>query len=267
MQTEKEKREVKVQVQVQMSSDSDSENGDTRVFKLKSRSYFPMWKQKTLSTASHRGFDQFLTTNISVRTQEELDTLEIDYINEADEEVRRVKKGELRKLKRERKRSVAAAAMLTSSVRSKDLKLLAKCKLNPKKMFDAICKKYGSEEDSDVTDLLEDFKDCNLRSKRKDPEDWFGRLDEINELLEEIDPGFKKNEKELAAHILANLPKDYGTIRKIIKMDDNYLDDLSRIKSRISKHWKNSFRKMRKTQQSDSDESVSSDSSSSDESE
>ena len=212
------------------------------------------------------GFDQFLTTNISVRTQEEFDTLEIDYINEADEEVRRVKKGELRKLKQERKRSVAAAAMLTSSVRSKDLKLLAKFKLNPKKIFDAIYKKYGSEEDSDVTDLLEEFKDCNLKNKRKDPEGWSGRLDESNGLLEEIDPGFKKNEKELAAHILANLPKGYGTIRKIIKMDDKYLDDLSKIKSRISKHWKNSFWKKRKTQQSDSDESASSDSSSSDKS-
>ena len=171
---EEKRRMVQKREKEEMSSDSDSDERETRVFKLKSRSYFPKWKQKTLSMAISKGFDQFLTDSISVKTQDELDNIEIDYINEADEEAKRVKKRELRKLKRERKRSLAAAAMLTSSVRSKDLKLLAKCKLNPKKMFDAICTKYGSEEDSDVTDLLEDFKECILKSKRKDPEDWYG---------------------------------------------------------------------------------------------
>ena len=61
--------------------------------------------------------------------------------------------------------------MLTSSVRSKDLKTLAKCKLNPKAMFDVLCKKYGTEEDEDLTDLLEDFEECKLKSKKNKPED------------------------------------------------------------------------------------------------
>ena len=42
-----------------------------------------------------------------------------------------------------RKKSLAAAAMLTCSVKTRDLKMLSKCKKNPKKMFDLIYSKYG----------------------------------------------------------------------------------------------------------------------------
>ena len=141
-----------------MSSDSSQSSNDTKVYKLKSRRHFQTWKQKMLSNASSRGFDSYLTKDIQVKTQDELDIAEQDYINENDEGQRRIKKATLHKLKRERNRSLLAAEMLTNSVRSKDLKILAKCKLNPKAMYEAICKKYGSEEDSDLTDLLDDFK-------------------------------------------------------------------------------------------------------------
>ena len=69
-------------------------------------------------------------------------------INETDGNARRVKKGELSKWKRERKRSLAATAMLTSSIKSKDLTMLEKCKLNIKLMSDVLCKKYGIKEDN-----------------------------------------------------------------------------------------------------------------------
>ena len=84
-----------------------------------------------LSNASSRGFDNYFINNVPIKTQAELDTAEQDYINETDEGQRRVKKSQLNKLKRERSRSLLAAEMLTNSVRSKDLKILAKCKLDP----------------------------------------------------------------------------------------------------------------------------------------
>ena len=164
-----------------MSSDSNESSDGMKVYKLKSRRGFPTWKQKIMSVASAKGYDHYLTTNVTVRTQTELDEKETEVINEIDDDVRRVKKGELTKWKRERKRSLAAAEMLTTSVRSKDLKMLAKCKLNPKLMFEVICKKYGSEEDEDLTDLLEDFKECKLKSKKTDPDDWFAELEMLNE--------------------------------------------------------------------------------------
>ena len=238
-----------------MSSDSSEASKAMKVYKLRSRRHFATWKQKTLANASTRGFEQYLLNDIPVKTQNEIDTAEQDYINEADNGQRRVKKGTMNKYKRERQKSLATAEMLTNSVRFKDLKILAKCKLNPKTMFEAICKKYGSEEDSNLTDLLDEFMECNLKGKKHDPEDWFRELDEINEQLEKIDPDFKKTEKELGAHILANLPKGYRTIKNIIRMDDNYLDDLSAMKKRIAKHWKNTYRKKTKKNYDSSDSS------------
>ena len=249
-----------------MSSDSSDSGSDTKVYKLRSRRYFPIWKQKMLSSASSKGFDKYLLNDVQVKTEAEIDTKETEYINEADDNVRRVKKGELVQMKRERKKSLAAAAALTSSVRSKDLKTLAKCKLDPKKMFDTICKKYGSEEDTDLSDLLDDFNDCTLKSKKCDPEDWYAELEQINEQLSEIDTAFMKSDKEVTAHILNNLPKGYKAIKTIIQMNDNYLDDLGKVKKQITKHWKANFRKKsRKSKYDSSSDDSSSNSESSEE--
>ena len=174
-----------------MSSDSSNSGQDSKVYKLRSRRYFPIWKQKTLSSAFSKGFEEYLLKNKSVKTQDEIDIKETSYINKTDDVKRRVMKGELGKWKRERRRSLAAASMLTSSVRTKDLKMLAKCKLDPNKMFEMICKKYGTEEDSDLSDLLDDLKSCKLKGRKHDPEDWYAELDQVNELLGEIDNDFQ----------------------------------------------------------------------------
>ena len=153
-----------------MSSSSESE-GEVKVSKLRSRTYFPIWKQKALSATSLKGWDRYLTNAVVIKTQAEIDIKEANYINEVDDKVRRVKKAELNQMKRERNKCLEAADMLTRSIRSKDLKMLSKCKGDPKAMFDKICKKYGTEEDTDLTDLLDDFNNCVLKSKRHDPED------------------------------------------------------------------------------------------------
>ena len=246
-----------------MSSVSSSSDGDTKVYKLRSRRHFPIWKQKILSAASSKGYDKFLTSSVAVKTEMEIDAKEVDYINEVDDKQRRIKKGELNKMKNERKKSLAAAQMLTSSVRSKDIKMLASCKLDPKRMFDKICKKYGSEEDTDLSDLLNDFNECVLKSKKKDPEDWYAELDQINEQLEAIDVSFSKGDKEMAAHILSSLPKGYKSVKTVIQMDDNYLDDVTKVKKQIVKHWKANFRKKsRRSKHESSSDSESSESSS-----
>ena len=248
-----------------MSSDSSDSGDNTKVYKLRSKKRFPIWKQKIVSAASSRGFEQFLLKDAAVKTQDELDMIETEYINETDDVKRRKLKGELSKYKRERKRSLAAADLITSNVRDKDLKQLAKCKLNPKAMFDVLSGKYENNEDEDIDDLLDDFKKCKLKSKKKDPEVWYTELDEINEQLEEIDNDFKKSKKEMTAHILANLPKrGYKTLKEMIKMEDNYLDDVAKVKRLVSKHWKSKYRKKNgryDSSSSESDSDYSSDSS------
>ena len=120
-----------------MSSDS-SDSRDNKVFKLRSRRYFPMWKQKTLAAASSKGYEKYLLQAITIHSEVDIDAKEAQYINEADDGRRRVLKGELAKMKRERKKSLEAAEMLTNSIRSKDLKMLVKCKMDPKKMFETL---------------------------------------------------------------------------------------------------------------------------------
>ena len=80
-------------------------------------------------------------------------------------------KSKLAQMKREIKKSLAAAVILTNIVHSKDLKMLGKCKLDSKTMFDKIYHKYGTKGDTDLSDLLDNFNECVLKSKKRNPED------------------------------------------------------------------------------------------------
>ena len=248
-----------------MSSDSSNAEENTKVYKIRSKKGFPIWKQKIMSVASSKGFEQYLTKDIAIKTQDELDNLETAFINKNDDAKRRVMKGELAKYKRERKRSLAAAELITINVRNKDLKKMTKCKHDPKQMFKVLPKKDANKEDEDLDDLLDNFKICKLRSRKVDPEeDWFAELDEVNEQLEEIDPDFKKSEKEIAVHILSNLLRGYKTCKDFIKLGDDYLDDIKKINKQVTKHWKAKHRKRNKKYESNSSDESSSSSDSSD---
>ena len=98
-----------------MSSDSESDR-NTKVYKLRSRKNFPSWKQKTLSMASSKGFERFLLEDVVVRSEVEIDSKETEVINEVNADARRRLNGEAIKWRRNRKKSLATAAMLTCSV-------------------------------------------------------------------------------------------------------------------------------------------------------
>ena len=52
------------------------------------------------------------------------------------------------------------------------------------------------DENTDLTELTQDFRACKLKGKRHDPVDWFAEMDEMNGQLKEIDPEFAKSKKE-----------------------------------------------------------------------
>ena len=246
-----------------MSDLSSDEGHNTKVYKLKSRKTFPKWKQKTLSLARSKGYDRFLLNDVKVKSEAEIEVLEDEYHAETDSTLKALKKRIASKAIKERKLYMRAATVLTLSVRTKDLKILNKCKDNPKEMWDALARKYGAEEDADLNDLLDSFNHCNLKDKRRDPEDWFAKLDQLNDQLEEIDSTFMKSDKELVAHILNNLPKAYKSLKTNIQMEDDYLDDLEDVQEKITKFWKLNFRRAKKKKyDSSSDESDDSSSSS-----
>ena len=61
------------------SGDSSSER-NTKVYKLRSRKNFPSWKQKTLSTASSKGFKRFLLEDVKIKSEAELDQKKAGYV-------------------------------------------------------------------------------------------------------------------------------------------------------------------------------------------
>ena len=61
-----------------MSSDSCDSDTDAKAFKLRSRKLFYIWKQKTISTASTKGYSKYLTDT-------EIDNKEVEYIKEVDD--------------------------------------------------------------------------------------------------------------------------------------------------------------------------------------
>ena len=79
-----------------MSSDDSSDSGgNAKAFKLRSRKLFPIWKQKTISAASSKGYSKYLIEDVKVESDMEKDQKETEYINGVDDKQRRVKKGEL----------------------------------------------------------------------------------------------------------------------------------------------------------------------------
>ena len=130
-------KRLKFKVKSNMSSDSDSDR-DTKVYKLRSRKNFPSWKQKTLSMASSKGYERFLLEDVAIKSEDDIDDKEIEMIEETDPDKRRKLKAELAKMTKTRKKSLNAAAMLTSSVKSRDLNIFSKCGKDPKKMYDLL---------------------------------------------------------------------------------------------------------------------------------
>ena len=104
-----------------MASDSgDSEHHKTSVYKLRSRKNFPSWKQKTLSMASSKGYERFLLEDVKIEKEQVIDDKKVDYIDEVDTDKRRKLRAEWSKMAKERKKSLAAATMLTCSVKDKE---------------------------------------------------------------------------------------------------------------------------------------------------
>ena len=68
-----------------MSSDSRDSDTDAKAFKLRSRKLFPIWKQKTISAASTKGYSKYLTEDMSVKSDTEIDNKEVEYIKEVDD--------------------------------------------------------------------------------------------------------------------------------------------------------------------------------------
>ena len=101
------------------SDDSSTEIKRTNYKVIKSSKKFAAWKSLTLANAASAGIDRYLLTNQTVQSEEEVDLLNIDYINinsrDNPQESKRAKNHWERE-KKKRKRWLAANKLLTNSV-------------------------------------------------------------------------------------------------------------------------------------------------------
>ena len=71
----------------------------------------------------------------------------------------------------------------------------------------ALLEKYETKS-SDVQTLEDDWNANKLETINRDPLEWFLEMDHINRMLESIDAKYKKDEVQVAGHILNNSRKE-----------------------------------------------------------
>ena len=120
------------------------------------------------------------------------------------------------------------------------LGLVKRAKGNARKAMEALKKKYSMKDESNLTEMLNLFVQCKLKDTTTDPDSWFLELDQINDKLEGIDAKYRKEEFELKAHLLGNLPEGYNDVKtKISGREKDY--EVEDIEDEIRRKWKREF--------------------------
>ena len=123
-----------------MSSDSDegtSSRGGSYI-KLRSRKKFAEWKRKTEALASQQGYKRYLTTNVAVVSESDLEDLWAKVEAETDTGKQKQLKIKFLKKKGERKLNATASCMLMMAVPAALSKKLEAHSEDPFKMFKMI---------------------------------------------------------------------------------------------------------------------------------
>ena len=77
-----------------MSEDESSgKEQSVRAYRIREGDHWETWREKTLGIARAKGFERFLNSEVKVKTEDELDTLELDLINLSDETKKEEEKG------------------------------------------------------------------------------------------------------------------------------------------------------------------------------
>ena len=123
-------------------------------------------------------FQKFLLEDITVLTEEEIEDLNMEYIEADPDDTRAVKLAKKRWMDEKKKASFAAKAerlMINSCSSLAASRKLESCE-GAKAMFDGLCQKYGRQNESDLTSLVEELDGIRIKTMNKNPDDFFRRL-------------------------------------------------------------------------------------------
>ena len=231
-----------------MSDSDESYKGSTsKGIKLRSRKGFLTWKNRTLAYADAGGFKKFLLTDQNVLSEDEIDTLNVDYINIDPADVRgsKLAKKAWEDEKKKRKSAAKAKSMMTLSCSTNAASRKIGLCASPKAMFDALCEMYGRQNESDLTRLVQDIDDMKMKSMKENPDDFFTEIDELNDLIENIDTNQRKNDRAVAIIIMKNMLDGYESVKSSIQLNKE-TGDLQAIKEKMQIFWESNFREKRR---------------------
>jgi hypothetical protein len=84
------------------------------------------------------------------------------------------------------------------------LGLVQRADRDVRKAFKYLDEKYAQEDESNLTELIQQFTACKLEDKETDPDSWFLKIDRINAKLKAIGDRYEKQDFEIKAHFTAN---------------------------------------------------------------
>ena len=122
------------------------------------------------------------------------------------------------------------------------LGLVKRAKGDVRKALTLLDEKYGEEDESNLTELLQEFTGCKLKDTETDPDSWFLEMDRINNKLKSIDVKYEKKDYEMKAHLLGNLPEGYQDVVTKISGNEKNMT-VTAIEKEIAKKWKRDFYK------------------------
>lgn len=110
-------------------------------------------------------------------------------------------------------------------------------KKSAKEMYESLKDRYEPEEVDDYLELMDKFQNCRLENEESDPEKWFHKIEHLRVRMKNIDADYNKNDLEIKAFILKNLPKEYSEI-VTIEMKTMAKTELKDMKKEIMKFYR-----------------------------
>lgn len=92
----------------------------------------------------------------------------------------------------------------------------------------------SSEKQISLIDVTEEWNNSRLCSVKVDPDNWFTYLYRVNVGFKKIKPEYRKDDDQIKAHVLVNLPVGYEAIQtNLMNPTYNYKD----YRTHIRNHW------------------------------
>jgi hypothetical protein len=125
------------------------------------------------------------------------------------------------------------------------LGIIQRAKGNVRDAFAHLDKKYAKKNTSYLQELLMEFNNCKLGSKKDDPDTWFIKLDTINMKLFQLDDKgtYEKKDFEMKAHILGNLPEGFEDVETKIAGQVESLS-VDEIREELIQKWRRAYQKL-----------------------